>query len=122
MRVIGGTFGVSGDAFINRQGELVIQAVKEVRFTGVQIKSLVARVEKEKKFGCFSFIIGAVILSLVLGLLLSIVGVVIGIILAAAMSFYSNSKNLVEVTFSTGDAVTLECTPRQVKKLVILKG
>ncbi len=121
MKIIGGTFGVEGSAYITRDGQLVVEGAKTGRFKGSEIVALSARTQKEKKFGCFSFLLGAVILSIIFGIFLNVIGVVIGIVLAAAGSFYSNSTNLVDLSFISAETVTLECTPRQVKKLVQLK-
>lgn len=121
MKVVGGTFGTSGSAFIGAGNTLVVQGAKERRFAGSDITALNARVEKEKKFGCFSFIVGAVIFSLLFGLVLGPLGVIIGLVLAGFGSFYANKTNVVELSFSSGESVTLECTSRQVKKLVNLK-
>lgn len=121
MKIVGGTFGTSGTAYIGKDDTLVIDGAKQRRFKGIEIASLDSRVEKEKKFGCFSFIVGAIILSAIFSLVIGPLGVVIGLILAGAGSFYANNTNVVELAFGTGDRVTLECTPRQVKKLVNLK-
>lgn len=121
MKIVGGTFGTSGSAFIGKDNTLVVEGAKTRRFTGVEISALNTRLDKEKKFGCFSFIVGAVIFSIIFGLFLGPLGVVIAIVISAFGSFYANAKNMVDLDFTSGDKVTLEVTPRQMKKLVNLK-
>lgn len=122
MKIVGGTFGVEGDAFINSAGELVVRGAKERRFPGTEIASVDTRVDKEKKFGCFGFVIGSILLAIPLGIFLNIFGLILAIVIAGAGSFYANKTNIADVKFASGDSVSLECTPRQVKKLVNLKA
>lgn len=118
MKILGGNFGVKGSAFISRDNKLVVEGATKGIYGPDQIASVTASVSKEKKFGIFGFLVGAMILSIILGILFNIIGVVIGIVVAIAGSFYSESKNIVEVKFINEKSVTLECTPRGVKKLV----
>ncbi len=118
MKIIGGNFGVKGSAFISRDKKLVIEGAQKGVYSPEQIASVSANVTKEKKFGVIGFILGAIILSIILGMLLNVLGVVIAIVIAVAGSFYSEKSNIVEVQFKDNKAVSLECTPRGVKKLV----
>ncbi|MDM8350881.1 hypothetical protein P8H27_18560 [Pseudomonas sp. sp1636] len=118
MKILGGNFGVNGSAFISRDQKLVIEGASKGIYDPEEISSVSANVSKEKKFGILGFLVGAIILSIVLGMFLNVVGVLIAIVIAIAGSFYSESKNVVEVKFKDDKAVTLECTPRSVKKLI----
>lgn len=118
MRILGGNFGVTGSAFISRDQKLVVKGALKGIYSSEEIKSVVASVTKEKKFGIFGFLVGVIILSVILGLFFNAVGVVIAIVIAIAGSFYSKNKNIVEVQFKDEKSVTLECTPRGVKKLI----
>ncbi len=118
MKIVGGNFGVKGSAFISRDKKLVVEGASKGIYDPEQVQSVSARVSKEKKFGIFGFLAGAVILSVILGILFNVVGVVIGLVIAIAGSFYSESNNIVEVKFKDEKSVSLECTPRGVKKLV----
>lgn len=118
MKITGGNFGIKGSAFISRDNKLVIEGATRGTYSPEQTVSVSANTAKEKKFGVFGFIIGAIILSIILGIFLNIVGVAIAIVLAAAGSFYSTSQNIVEVKFDDQKTVSLECTPRGVKKLI----
>lgn len=120
MKILGGNFGLSGSAFISRDQKLVIEGASKCIYIPEEISSVSVNVSKEKKFGIFGFLVGAIILSIVLGMFLNVVGVLIAIVIAIAGSFYSESKNVVEVKFKDDRAVTLECTPRSVKKLIQL--
>lgn len=118
MKILGGNFGVKGSAFISRDKKLVVEGATMGIYKPEQILSVSANVSKEKKFGVFGFLVGAIILSVILGMLFNVVGVVIAIVVAIAGSFYSESQNIVEVKFNDEKSVTLECTPRGVKNLV----
>lgn len=118
MRILGGNFGVTGSAFISRDQKLVVKGALKGIYSSEEIKSVVASVTKEKKFGIFGFLVGVIILSVILGLFFNAVGIVIAIVIAIAGSFYSENKNIVEVQFKDEKSVTLECTPRGVKKLI----
>ncbi len=118
MKILGGNFGVKGSAFISRDQKLVVEGALKGIYSPEEIKSVVASVTKEKKFGIFGFLVGAIFLSIILGIFFNVVGVVIAIVIAIVGSFYSESKNIVDVQFKDGKSVTLECTPRGVKKLV----
>lgn len=118
MKIVGGNFGVSGSAFLSRDNKLVIEGAQRAVYSPKDVLSVTANVAKEKKFGCVGFILGAIILGIILGLFLNILGVIIAVILAIAGSFYTEKNNIVEVRFNDNKSVTLECTPRGVKKLV----
>jgi hypothetical protein len=118
MKIIGGNFGIKGSAFLSRDNKLVVEGAQRAVYSPDQVLSVSANVTKEKKFGILGFIAGAIILSIILGLILNVLGVVIALIIATAGSFYSEKSNIVEVRFADHKSVTLECTPRGVKKLV----
>jgi uncharacterized membrane protein len=118
MKIISGNFGVKGSAFISRDNKLVIEGAQKAVYSPEQILSVTANVTKEKKFGILGFIVGAIVLSIILGILLNILGVVIALVIATAGSFYSKKSNIVEVQLNDNKAVSLECTPRGVKKLL----
>ena len=118
MKIIGGNFGVNGSAFLSRDNKLVVEGAQRAVYSPNDVLSVTANVTKEKKFGILGFIVGAIILSIVLGLLLNILGVIIALTIAIAGSFYSEKSNIVEVRFNDNKSLTLECTPRGVKKLI----
>ena len=121
MKVVGGSFGLRGILSIESDQSIKIRADRSQSFRRDEVASITTRVEKDKKFGCFSFVIGAVILGVIFGIFLNVIGVVIGVVLAGMGSFYTNNKNIVDIGFSSGDAVSVECTAGQVRKLVQLK-
>lgn len=122
MKIVGGSFGVDGKAFIDKTEQLVVHGAKQRSFAGAEIASVETRIDKQKKFGVVGFVIGAILLAAILGAFLSMLGVVLGIAFAAAGSFYSSKTNLAEIRFTSGDSVSLQCTPAQLKSLVQLKG
>lgn len=118
MKIIGGSFGLKGGAYISRDKMLVIEGAHKSIYSPDQIKSVTANAEKEKKFSILSFLIGAIILGILLGMLLNVLGIIIGIIIAVFGSYYSNSENIVDIHFTDSKEVKLNCTPRGVKKLI----
>lgn len=122
MKIQGGSFGVKGRSHISKDQKLVIDGAAKGVYLPDQIQSVSASIIKEKKFGFFGFFFGAIILSVILGFFLNIIGIIIAVVIAVAGSFYSESKNIVEVKFTDDKTVTLECTPRYVKKLIQLSS
>jgi hypothetical protein len=122
MKIIGGNFGNSGSAYISRDKKLVISGSTTFAYIPECIKKINSRIEKERKFGFVGFILGSIILSIIFGIFLNILGVLIGIIIALIGSFYTNKNNIVDITFTDDNQVTLECTNRGVKSLYNLKN
>ncbi|WP_444893423.1 hypothetical protein ACJJIE_02490 [Microbulbifer sp. TRSA001] len=122
MKIISGSFGVEGSAYISRDNYLVVEGASKVIYSPDKIKSVSSQKVKEKKFGLFGFLLGAIILSIVLGMIVGFIGVGIAVVLAYLGSFYSDSKNNVEVKFLDEKSVVLECSPGGVKKLTQFAG
>ena len=51
MKIVGGSFGVGGSAFISRDGMLVVEGIKKAAYARRDVRSAVSRIEKEKKIG-----------------------------------------------------------------------
>lgn len=118
MKIVGGSFGLKGSAHLSRDNCLVVEGSARAIYPKGSAQNAYARSDKDKKFGCAGFVIGAVILSAILGLLFNIVGIIIGVVLAAAGSFYTLKHDFVDLEFKDGKKISLECTPRGVKKLM----
>ena len=116
MKIVGGSFGVKGHAFMSRDIFAVEGSTKK-DYRAHEIVSVNARVERSKGFGIFGFIIGAVVFSLIGAVVLNILGAIIGFVIALAGSFYTNTVNVVDVEFRDGKKLTAEGTPRAVDKL-----
>lgn len=121
MKIVGGSFGLTGSAFISG-GTLTIDADRKADYAANQLKSVVAEQQSSKAFGFIGALVGAVLLSVIFSMMLGPLGVLAGVCLAIAGSFYTTTRNLVSVEFIDGCSVVLECTPRAVTKLVRLKG
>ena len=117
MKIVGGNFGVSGSAFISQDNMLVVEGAKHGVYSKDKIRSINASVVKEKKFGILGFLLGILILGAILGFFFGLLGVIAGVVIAIAGSFYTEKSNIVEIQFLDGSSVTLDCTPRGVKKL-----
>ena len=72
MKIIGGSFGLSGDAYIDESNMISIESTYDSTYTSEQIKSVSACVEK--KFSALTFIIGAIILSMIFVFFLGLLG------------------------------------------------
>lgn len=121
MKIIGGSFGLKGSAFISGK-TLAIEADRKADYAAHQLKSVEASQVSSKAFGLLGALVGAVILGALLSMVLGPLGILAGIGLAIAGSFYTTTRNLVSVEFVDGSRVVLECTPRAVTKLFKLKG
>ncbi|HET8791805.1 MAG TPA: hypothetical protein VFM75_11410 [Modicisalibacter sp.] len=119
MKIIGGSFGNSGSAFVSRD-KLCIEGARKADYSRAQLDSVQSRTEKGRRFHWFTAILGAVILGFALSLFLGVLGVIAGIALAIAGSFHADKRNIVEIALADGNRVTLDCTPRGVKKLINL--
>lgn len=120
MKIVGGSFGLKGSAFISGN-TLVIEADRKADYPSSQFKSVDADEVSTKAFGLLGALVGAVVLSIVLSMVIGPLGVVAGVGLAIAGSFYTSKRNLVSVEFLDGFRVVLECTPRAVSKLFKLR-
>lgn len=130
MKIVGGTFGTSGGVSLSRDGYLVVKGAKTVNYMPENISTLDTRQETEKGRSVLSVLLGVLILTPVLFFLGGIVipfigallGLIIGLWLTFAFSRTSSKNDIVDITFSDGERVELDCTPRAVKKLVQFKG
>lgn len=118
MKIVGGSYGVNGSAYISRDQCLVVEGSARKVYPKGSATSASARSDKNNKFGCMGFAIGAVLLSIMLGAFLNLLGVVIGIAVAAAGSFYTLKNDFVDIEFNDGKKISLECSPNGVKKLI----
>lgn len=117
MKIIGGSFGLKGSAYLNR-GQLVIEGSRKAYYEAGQVTSIQTKVDAAKKFGIFGAVVGVVILGFIGGFIFGPLGAIAGVVLAIAGSFYTQKKNVAELAFADGSTLILECTPRAIDKLV----
>ena len=122
MKIIGGSFGLKGTAYIHGTNGLAIVGAREAIYQADAIQSIAARIERERKFGILGCVVGMVLLSILLGMLLSVLGVVIAIVLAVAGSFYSEKRHIVDIGFTDGNTVSLECSKGAANRLAALRA
>lgn len=120
MKIIGGSFGLSGRLSIAKGGLLAISGDKSAQYPKASIANATAKVEKQRKFGFIGFFIGAILLSLLFGLFLGPLGVAIGIGLSLLGSFYSKKQNIVDLTFDDGKSLIIVGSKSDVKTLLAL--
>lgn len=121
MKIISGTFGVKGDAFISKDRRLVVNAAKKAIYSNNQITSINTNIEKEKKFAVVGFILGIILFVPIVGLIFGPIGAVVMLIILVVLGFYNDEKNIVDVCFSDGESIKLNCTNRMIKNLIQFK-
>ena len=121
MKIISGTFGVKGDAFISKDRRLVVNAAKKAIYSNNQITSINTNVEKEKKFAVVGFVLGIIIFVPIIGFIFGPIGALVMLIILVVLGFYNDEKNIVDVCFSDGESIKLNCTNRMIKKLIQFK-
>lgn len=121
MILTGGTFGVNGGARFGPDNTLEIRGSRGVRFRSEDITSAVASTSKNTGFSILSFLVLAIVLSLVLGFFLSVFGVVIALVVAIAASFRTRAQHVVDMEFTSGDRVTLQCNATEADQLIRLR-
>jgi hypothetical protein len=122
MKIIGGTYGLTGSVWISHDNKLVVNGARKKAYQPSEIKKATASQTKNRSFGCFGFIVGAIMLALLIGMFFGPIGALIGIILAGAGSFYTSTKHLLHVEFTDENSVIIECTPRFISKIISLKN
>jgi uncharacterized membrane protein len=117
MKVIGGSFGVQGRAFIKNQ-RLYIKASEKLFYEADQVAHIDTRTESERRFQVVTAIIGGIALCIVLGVFFSVIGVLVGVAVAIAGSFYTERRAIADVEFKDGKRVTLEGSPKGINRLL----
>ncbi|UJS26005.1 hypothetical protein [Thiothrix winogradskyi] len=121
MKIISGTFGVKGDAFISKDRKLVVNAAKKAIYSNNQITSINTSVEKERKFAVIGFILGMIIFVPIIGFIFGPIGAIAMLIILVILGFYNDENNIVDVCFSDGESIKLNCTNRMIKNLIQFK-
>lgn len=121
MKIISGTFGVKDDAFISKDRRLVVNAAKKAIYSNNQITSINTNIEKEKKFAVVGFVLGIIIFVPIIGFIFGPIGALVMLIILVVLGFYNDEKNIVDVCFSDGESIKLNCTNRMIKNLIQFK-
>lgn len=122
MKIIGGSFGLKGKAWLSADKYLVVEGDRSKKYQNEDIASMTSGDASKRKFSLLSFIVGALILGWLGLIFLGILGLIIGIIIAVAGSFYSEKKGVVTISFKDNSVLNLECTQRGSKKLFTFWG
>ncbi|SDO73133.1 DNA polymerase III, epsilon subunit [Halomonas shengliensis] len=121
MRIIGGSFGTRGTIKIGSHG-VRIKASREALYPPGTVTRVSTRQEKERRFGCLSFLVGLLLFGTLATLLLGPLGLISALVLCIAGSFYGTTRYLVDMVFKDGAHLTLETTRRQADQLVQLQS
>ncbi len=120
MKITKGSFGYKGTAYMSSDNYLVIEGFKRKIYKPKQIKTITSYQEKSRRISAlylFLTLATAVILTILLG----IFGVIIGILIIIFLSKKNIIIEFADIVFTDDETVTLECTPRSVKKLFEFK-
>ena len=118
MKIIGGSFGLKGSVYLSRDKRLVIEGATKGIYSADQINKAVSRVVVQKRFGVGGFIVGFLVLSVILFIWINYYGIVVALVLSWLGSSYSDKVQIVDLDFADGNELSVECTPRGVKKLL----
>lgn len=121
MKIIAGTFGIKGSAFISG-GHLHVESSKSGSYLPDQIQSVEIGEYADSRFSMSRALIGAFMLGLLLGLIFGAVGVLAGVLIGALGGLASEKSNSADLEFSDGNKLRLVCTDRAVNKLIKFKG
>ena len=117
MKIIGGSFGVSGKArFAGKYLEVL--GDKRADYKGKDVASVSVRQEVERKFGFVGAIIGAVLIGYLGSMALGAIGWVAGVAFAILGSFYRTKRHFADMEFADGLSLTLETNDYEAGKLV----
>lgn len=117
MKIIGGSFGASGKArFAGEYLEVLGEKRKDYR--GKDVESVTVRQEKERQFGIFGALIGALLFGYIGSLFLGVIGWIAGLLFAIMGSFYHRKRYFADLEFTDGLKLTLEPNDYEAKKLV----
>jgi hypothetical protein len=120
MKIVGGSFGLKGNAKIQNE-HLILKGAREATYHAVQIKTLAAITDKERKFGILGFLVGFLFFGVVLFLFFGPLGLLVALIFSVAGSFYTQKSNVVTIIFDDGETMDLAGSGREVKRLVAMK-
>lgn len=117
MKILGGSFGASGSAFIREGRVLAVVGDLEAFYEPERIIDVTADSNKQRGFGCFGFVVGGLMLAGVLFLFLGLFGAVLGFALAAAGSFYTTSETSAVLRFDDGKHLRVSASKRELRQL-----
>lgn len=118
MKIKAGNFGTTGSAWLSADDYLVIEGAVKTRYKSDQIHNATARTQTQRGVGVLGMIIAAIILIPVFGFLFGPIGALVALVIVIAGSLYKDTTEYIDITFHDGKSLTLECTPRGIKKLI----
>lgn len=118
MKIIGGHFGTTGRAWIQEDQFLKVEGAKSETVHGKHIEMLDTRIERERQFGCFVFVILALLLTLIGFFFIGLLGALIGFVLAIALSFNNKRRQIAELRLDGDRRLELECTTKEIRQLM----
>jgi len=121
VKIIAGTFGVKGSAFLSG-GKLHIESSKKAAYRPSDIESLDIDQITDKGFSVGRALVGAALLGLLLMLVAGVLGLMAGLLIGALGGFAAEKHTAAAMSFSDGNKVRVLCTSRAVNKLVGFKG
>lgn len=120
MPLTGGSFGLNGYVYVRDDDLFIENSAGTYSFTGDEIIAVSSSSDTKENFGCFGFVIAAVILSVIFGFFLNIIGVAIAFIIAYFGSKYTTTSLHAEIKVKGDKFVTVKCNRREIETLTSL--
>lgn len=117
MKIVGGSFGLSGKALLADQ-TLQVRSDRRRDYVGSDVKTVSVSQQSEGKFGFIGALIGAVLFGYLASLVLGFLGWVIGVAFAIAGSFYKKKRCIADLEFTDGMKLTLTPNDYEAKRLI----
>lgn len=122
MRIVGGSFGLSGKAFFSG-ADLVIDGAGRVEAKPEHIKHVVSGQESEKGWSVLSLLLGLLVLTPILWFatsffFLGLVGLILGLWLTFTFSRTKSTSMNANVVFVDGRELKVEGSKRQINQLI----
>jgi len=122
MKIIGGSYGLGGSAWLSSDKKLVVEGARGASFTADQITAMNASSSTTSKVGIGSVLIGILVLGGGGFYLFGILGLIAGLFLTFVGSRYTETAQQVQITFEDLSSLTLSCTRQGVKRLFAFWG
>ena len=120
MKIVGGSFGASGNAYVTEEGTLAVGGATPDEFTAGEIRSATASTRKDRKFSAFSMLLGLVTITVLLTLFFGPIGLVAGVVVSIAGSFRNKTVRLVHVQLEDNRSVELSGNAGDINSIVRL--
>lgn len=118
MKIVGGSFGLSGSVSINyEKGVVFVSGASSHTYERDQLQGVDVEQSSESKIGCGSVLIGLLVITPLLTFFLNVIGLVIGLVLTVFGSRYDTKKHEATLRFQDGRNVRVQGSYREINRL-----